>query len=112
MSRRRTKGPLPMRTPADLFDSAHLPEPDITEQLHELRRELLMRATVYPALIRAGRLTEQRAILQNHRMAFAIARLESLRNAERDLALIMSADPAKDPPAGSCERCGCPYCPN
>jgi hypothetical protein len=86
---------LPMRSTVDPFDSAHMPAADITEQLHELRREMNARRAIYPALLRTGRLTEHASTLQAHRLAAAIATLEQARDAERDLAAIVAGDGRK-----------------
>lgn len=89
---KRPRQRLPMRSTIDPFDSAHLPAADITEQLHELRREMNARRSIYPTLLRTGRLTEHAATLQAHRLAAAIATLEQARDAERDLAAIAAVD--------------------
>jgi hypothetical protein len=98
---KRPRQRLPMRSTVDPFDSAHLPAADITEQLHELRREMNARRAIYPALLRTGQLTERAATQQAHRLAGAIATLEQARDAERDLASIAARDPAQDPARGS-----------
>lgn len=97
---KRPRQRLPMRSTIDPFDSAHLPAADITEQLHELRREMNARRAIYPAMMRTGQLTERAATQQAHRLAAAIATLEQARDAEHDLQAI-AKNPARDPARGS-----------
>lgn len=95
--------PLAPRVAVDLMDSTHLPPADIVAQIAELRRERAMRSTVYPHLVRAGKLTERRAIEQTHRLSAAIASLERLRDLIDEEWRRDAPDPA-DPPAPETKR--------